>query len=591
MSSQLPQPRRTVRNKPARALFVLAALLALLLLSPPARAADDAWDFLGDRTRALGANVFGTAIVGFCAADAQPGPYSAGLPRLKYEDIVAVEAGSPYRPHSRTHDDPAAGAVSASLTGQLSYLLGAGTAAAHEKDAARATAVHHAILALTDGGAGSASAAIAGRSQKIRTEAAAAAGPYTVTPSWNDDALADVGVRSAAGEWLPGYPLEIAIEGPAALGETVSTTTGHPLTIPVTFTGFGDVTATVTVKGLPPVTFSVHQHPRAQDLFVRGPDSEASGSTSTALGLGLTTRARDVVVDLGGELVDEVTVAAEHWPTGAAVDIEITAFGPFEAPMDEQSSVPDGVPVVGRGTLTVDEPGTYLSPVLGTAEAPGFYTYVARVDGLAESPFFEAAETAVVKRDIGVVTEAFVRDGMLYDRVEISGMPEMPFEGLGEWPADAPDVLHELYFTPVDAEIVEGTTLEMEPLETWTTPARNGVYEIGGAALGMEPGTYVFVSTFAGDARTAPLRTLETDLAEQWTVSPPPTQPPVVETPPEPADEPHSPAESGTSSPPATAPAEGLPETGAESVSLGLFSAAGVLGGGAALMTARRLRR
>lgn len=270
MAQLVSRPSRTIR---ARLLGFVAVPLVLIGVASPANATSDPWRFQGDYATSLGMSVSGD-LVAFCAADPQPGPNGAGLPRLIYEDRVMVTGGEAYVPDPLTHASPAAGLIPAGNTFAAAALLGV---ASKGDSIAETAAIHHALLSLSDGGAWQAPEPVVNRSRELIDQARAAAGPYTVEPSWDGETLVGVGVRSTQREWLAGYPLSINIEGPAVITEMPAVTTDQPLQIPVEFTGYGEVAATVTVTGLPPVTFTVLQHPVAQDYLVAGERSYATG--------------------------------------------------------------------------------------------------------------------------------------------------------------------------------------------------------------------------------------------------------------------------------------------------------------------------
>lgn len=250
----------------AAALPLACAGLASPAHADPANADGDPWVFRGDYSSSLGAIVSGSTIA-FCAADTQPGPNGAGLPRLVYEDTITVMAGEPYVPDPETHADSDDGVISAELTGRAAFLL---SVANHDDSVEESAAIHHALLSLSDGGAWSDPEFAVERSEELGELAERHAGPYTVEPSWDGEVLNGVGVRSAAREWLPGYPMTITVDGPAVLEDDVDVTAGHPISVPLTFTGDGDVRVRVEVSELPPVSFTVLQHPTAQDLLVAG---------------------------------------------------------------------------------------------------------------------------------------------------------------------------------------------------------------------------------------------------------------------------------------------------------------------------------
>lgn len=555
------------------------AALGVVVGASPAHAAQDYWSFLGDASRALGANLYQDT-VGFCTKDTQSGPNGAGQPTFEFTDVAVVEAGQAFTPGST---NAARGAdIPAESTGLLAYLVYRGTELARAGDATGAMAAHHAMTSLSSGGpiASPPTDAVAALSRQLSQEAAQLAGPYTVSARLDGDVLTEVGVRSASGNWVPGYRIEFTAQG-AVRAPGAVTSASAPLTVPVELTGFGQARITATASGLPPTSTRVLRDPVVQDFFAVGSPSSATVSTTTAHAFELSTSARDSQLAVGDELVDVVTVESAAWPGSAELEVTVTAYGPFDVPQNEQPEVPEDAPLAGQASFTVNEPGVYESPAVGTAAAPGFYTFVAEAAGQAGA-FFEVTETAVAPWTATVRTQAFERDGQLWDSVEVSGLPETEFTGLEPWDAVG-EITHELYFFPAGVAVEEGAAAGLEPLQTWTTAAANGTYEVGGFPLAdAQPGTYVFVASFPGDARVRALRTSEADTAEQWVVE---------SAPPEESEQRESEGPEATpESPAASTDVPTLPQTGA-TLGWGLLAGSGVLGGASALASRRRLQQ
>ena len=122
----------------------------------------------------------------------------------------------------------------------------------------------------------------------------------------------------------------------------------------------------------------------------------------------------------------------------------------------------------------------------------------------------------------------------LVDDVFVTGMPKdhPNFEGAAGFKADEKEISHEVLFFPAGLEVTEANRDKAEKIgETVTIPAKNGFYpSIGdtswiaksGADGKLVAGTYVFISTFAGDDRVAPLATSVEDVTEQFTIAPEP---------------------------------------------------------------------
>ena len=122
----------------------------------------------------------------------------------------------------------------------------------------------------------------------------------------------------------------------------------------------------------------------------------------------------------------------------------------------------------------------------------------------------------------------------MVDDVFVTGMPKdhPNFEGAAGFKADEEEISHEVLFFPAGLEVTQANRDKAEKIgETVTIPAKNGFYpSIGdtswiaktGADGKLVAGTYVFISTFAGDDRVQPLATSVEDQTEQFTIAPEP---------------------------------------------------------------------
>ncbi len=202
--------------------------------------------------------------------------------------------------------------------------------------------------------------------------------------------------------------------------------------------------------------------------------------------------------------------------------------------------------VIATVTLTANGPGTYTSPAV-TLPSSGFVTWVWRVakadqpatwrDYIAgdwQDAYGLADETTSVRWP--VATASLVREynvhpgGRAFDTVELSGFPADHGQYAGDacWGGDVDEVQHVVY-GPFPSASVLNDDLDLTDapvLTTLTTPARNGVYELGwsdDAIVPTEPGYYVVVSAFAGDDRVLPYRSSPADVRERFYVPPIPT--------------------------------------------------------------------
>ncbi len=212
----------------------------------------------------------------------------------------------------------------------------------------------------------------------------------------------------------------------------------------------------------------------------------------------------------------------------------------------QPAAAPEPV-VVAKVRFTATGPGIYASPAV-TLPDPGFVTWVWRVvkadqpagwrDYIAgdwQDAYGLADETTSVRWPIA--TTSLVREynvhpnGRAFDTVELSGFPADHGDYAGDdcWGGDLDEVQHTVY-GPFDdtAELTDDLDLTGAPvLATLTTPARNGVYELGwtdeDSIVPTEPGFYVVVSSFSGDDRVQPYRSSPADVREQFYVPPTPT--------------------------------------------------------------------
>lgn len=145
-------------------------------------------------------------------------------------------------------------------------------------------------------------------------------------------------------------------------------------------------------------------------------------------------------------------------------------------------------------------------------------------------------ETTSVRYSAQIDSQLSVRDTKagtyLVDDLFVTGMPSdhSNFEGAAGFKADEKEISHEVLFFPAGLEVTEANRDKAEKIgETVTIPAKNGFYpSIGdtswiaktGADGKLVAGTYVFISTFAGDDRVAPLATSVEDVTEQFTIAP-----------------------------------------------------------------------
>ena len=96
--------------------------------------------------------------------------------------------------------------------------------------------------------------------------------------------------------------------------------------------------------------------------------------------------------------------------------------------------------------------------------------------------------------------------------------------------ADEKEMTQSLYFFPADLPVVDSNRDKATLIATVSVPAKNGYYPSVGATKfkmidATTPGTYVFVTSFAGDDRTKPYTSSVEDATEQYVVAPEPVKP------------------------------------------------------------------
>ena len=194
---------------------------------------------------------------------------------------------------------------------------------------------------------------------------------------------------------------------------------------------------------------------------------------------------------------------------------------------------------------------------LDQSVAPGFLTWVWQVQaedqaahgrwiasGWADSYGVAEETTSTVYRttiDSSIQVHATKSGEYLSDDLFVEGFPSNhgDFEGGMGFKADEKEMTQSLLFFPDGQEVTEANRARAELIASVKVPARNGTYfHVGstsfkvkkdddGAAL---PGTYVFVTDFAGDDRTAAYSSSVEDASEQYVVAPPPVQPEIETT-------------------------------------------------------------
>ncbi|WP_197077852.1 VaFE repeat-containing surface-anchored protein [Actinobaculum suis] len=209
--------------------------------------------------------------------------------------------------------------------------------------------------------------------------------------------------------------------------------------------------------------------------------------------------------------------------------------------------VPADAKLLGSVTVTAKGPGEELSVSLGKPAPAGFVTWVWEVKPEDQDPavaqwietgwtdqYGLADETTSARFNAVIDSALSIRDTKagtyLVDDLWVSGMPSNhgEFAGGAGFAADEAKIAHEVLFFPQGLDVVEANRDKAEKIGvTVELDAKNGFYpSVGDPSWLMKkdeagenlPGTYVFVSTFTGDDRVAPLTTSVEDTKEQFTV-------------------------------------------------------------------------
>ena len=381
------------------------------------------------------------------------------------------------------------------------------------------------------------------------------------------------GLRNANGSFIAGYPYTITLNGPAVFDATgTNTYTGTTANTSINgikwhSTANGKVFANITYSNVPApvlgyaspgggrqdVIFDIHkvtsktvQSPTWDVIFDFRPQGLSNVDTAK-------------VIDSGAELTDTFTPNADpNYGDGKWLNIDGTNvpvnyraslyyIDPL-APAEQSDTVPEGAELIKSVIVKADGPGTVLTTSAGAAPKDGFYTWVWEVkadDQDAEwskyikadfvDDYGMADETTSVRHPAQIDSKLSVRDTKagtyLVDDVFVTGMPsDHPnFEGAAGFKADEKLISHEVLFFPAGLKVTEANRDKAEKIgQTVTIPAKNGVYpSVGdtswiakkGADGKLVAGTYVFISTFAGDDRVTPLATSVEDVTEQFTIT------------------------------------------------------------------------
>ncbi|WP_195226070.1 VaFE repeat-containing surface-anchored protein [Schaalia turicensis] len=263
-------------------------------------------------------------------------------------------------------------------------------------------------------------------------------------------------------------------------------------------------------------------------------------------------------------LVDTITASADpNYGDGKWLEIdgkpvpvvyEGTAYALGQEPVDPRDEVPADAKAVATASFTAEGPGEHTVNVDVAGLAPGFYTWVWKVvkdtqPGTIGDPAIDIKElvhadwhdqfglgdeTTSYRFNANVDTTLSVREtksgSYLVDDMFVTQMPESHpnFTARAGFKADELKFTQKLLFFPQGQAVTDENIAAAETISEVQVDASNGFKpSVGSTKFKMKddtPGTYVFVTSFAGDDRVAPLTTSVTDKTEQYVVEPnPPT--------------------------------------------------------------------
>ena len=386
-----------------------------------------------------------------------------------------------------------------------------------------------------------------------------------------------IGVLNDSG-WMAGTPITVSLNGPAVFTETGNTSwsgtsKAEPITLEWEATGNGDVTWNMVVKNAPrrtltklgvdgtiQDTISYGNRPASdpEQVTVEGPSFRVIFDFQPVV----KSNVPDKTVSVGDVLEDVLTVEADpNYGSGEwfkipgsedyiPVKFEGTAYLVGDLPVDKPSEVPADATVIGTASFTANGPGEYRAKLDKPASQPGFVTWVWRmVRENQDAAYVEyihadfsdqygiAEETTSVWHEAEIDSSLSIRETKsgtyLVDDLWVTGMPDdhPNFTGDSRFAADTKEIMQRLYFFPDGVAVTDEDLAAATLVGEVSLPAKNGFYPSVGSTefklihdeAGQQvPGTYVFVTSFAGDDRVKAMTTSVTDANEQYVITPEP---------------------------------------------------------------------
>ncbi|MCD4557521.1 VaFE repeat-containing surface-anchored protein [Schaalia sp. lx-100] len=392
--------------------------------------------------------------------------------------------------------------------------------------------------------------------------------------------IKNISVMNNDGSYVAGIPVTLRLTGPAVFKENGTdtwsgVTTSEPLTAEWVATGNGLVTAEYHYTRARRTLTKYGIDGKVQDTLSYGNPGSADPEEETVSGpswrvifdfqpRAVSDVAGSKVVD-GVSVSDTVTVSADtaygsgEWMVldGEPVPVvfEGSAYLVGQTLPERGASVPEGARPVATASFTATGPGTYSARASVSEDVfGGFVTWVWRVVKNNQTHTVTAGgktypvsllvhadwaddygidtETASVRYPLSVdtaISQKITKSGTyLVDDVFVSGLPDNhpDFAGGAGFQADTKQLDQELLFFPKGLDVVEANRSKAELIGKVSIPAKNGYYPSVGSTVfktksGNPQGTYVFVTSFAGDDRVKALSTSVEDTSEQYTVQAP----------------------------------------------------------------------
>ncbi|MGP2495430.1 VaFE repeat-containing surface-anchored protein [Schaalia turicensis] len=381
-----------------------------------------------------------------------------------------------------------------------------------------------------------------------------------------------IGVKNGAAAYVAGKPFTITLDGPAVFEATgTNTYTGTTASTRIDgiqwrSTANGTVYPSVKYDDLGASALGYASPGGGRQDVIWG--DAGQGRSETVAGpsfevifdfqpIATSNVGTSKVID-STMLVDTITASADpNYGDGKWLEIdgqpvpvvyEGTAYALGEEPVDPRDEVPADAKAVATASFTAEGPGEHSVNVDVAGLAPGFYTWVWKVvkdtqPGTIGDPTIDIKElvhadwhdqfglgdeTTSYRFKANVDTTLSVREtksgSYLVDDMFVTELPESHpnFTARAGFKADELKFTQKLLFFPEGEAVTDENIGAAETISEVQVDASNGFKpSVGSTRFKMKddtPGTYVFVTSFAGDDRVAPLTTSVSDKSEQYVV-------------------------------------------------------------------------